>query len=142
MAPQSICLGMEENLNCHQEVHKNFWEVNIKLRVVLKDIAKSLDTMGISINTHTIQHCLNRNGLYGNWPWRTPSLQTILHCRLVWFCQVLWSDERKIELFQRNDVQKIWCKKGKAFFPKETVPTLKYGGGSMMFLGPQRGLDN
>ena len=75
-----------------------------------------------------------------------PSSQAISHC---WFnfaktfldpenCfweQVLWSDETKIELFQHNDVQKIWCKKDEAFLSKNIVPTLKYGGSLMMFWG-------
>ena len=55
---------MKENLNCHQELSKTV--VNINPRTVLKDVTKSLDMMGISISTHTIQHYLNRNELYGN----------------------------------------------------------------------------
>ena len=47
--------------------------------------------------------------------------------------QVLWSDETKIELVWQNDVQKLWSKKGEAFLPKNTIPTLKHGGGSMTF---------
>ena len=47
--------------------------------------------------------------------------------------QVLWSDERKIELFGHNNIQKIWRKNGEAFLPKNTVPTFKDGGSSMMF---------
>lgn len=49
--------------------------------------------------------------------------------------RVLWSDETKIELFGHNDVKKIWRKKGEAFQPKNTVPTVKHGGGSLMFWG-------
>ena len=41
-------------------------KVNINQRVVLKDIAKCLDMMGISVSIQTIQHHLNRNGLYRN----------------------------------------------------------------------------
>ena len=65
-------LGMTENLSGHgrkpkllpRTAQKLCCEVNIKPRVVLKDI-KSLD---ISRSTHTIEYCLNRNGLYGNQP--------------------------------------------------------------------------
>lgn len=147
MARQRICLGVEENPNCHRELHENCREVNINPRVVLKDIAKSLDTMGISVSTRTIQRCLNRNGLYGNRPRRTPLhkpchivarfnfAKTFLDKENCFWEQVLWSDETKIELFGHNDVQKIWRKKGEAFLPKNTVATLKHGGGSMMFWG-------
>ena len=40
---------------------------NCTKTVVLKDIAKSLDMMGISVSTSTIQHCLNSNALYMNY---------------------------------------------------------------------------
>ena len=46
-----ICLGVEENPNCHQELHKNSRKININPRVILKDIAKSFDIMGISVST-------------------------------------------------------------------------------------------
>ena len=57
----------KEKPNCHQELHKNSCEININPRVILKNIPKSLDTMGISPSTCTIL-CLNRDGMYGNWP--------------------------------------------------------------------------
>ena len=122
-------------------------EVNIDPIVVLKDVAKSLDGMGISASTHTIQHYLNRNSLYGKQPQRTPChkpyhivasfnlAKTFLDKENCFWEQVLWSDETKIELFRHNDVQKIWRMKGEAFLPKNTVPTLKHGGSSMMFWG-------
>ena len=56
---------------------------HINPRVFLKDITKTLLIMWISVRTHTIQHCLNRNGLYRKWAW-----QTTLHkpCHIVaWF---------------------------------------------------------
>ena len=49
--------------------------------------------------------------------------------------QVLWNDGTKIELFEHDDVQKIYHKKGVAFLLKNTVPTLKCGSSSMMFSG-------
>ena len=47
----------------------------------------------------------------------------------------LWSDETKIELFGHNGIQKVWHKNGTANIPKDTVLTVKYGGGSMMIWG-------
>ena len=40
-------------------------------------------------------------------------------------------DETKIELFSHNDVSHVWRKKGEAYNPKNTVPTVKHGGGSI-----------
>ena len=39
--------------------------------------------------------------------------------------KILWSDEIKIELFDLNAKHHVWRKPG-------TIPTVKYGGGSIM----------
>ena len=54
--------------------------VNIKLRIVLKDIIKSLDMMGVSLSTCTIR--LNRNRFYGNLPRHTLFTNHVLPSRL------------------------------------------------------------
>ena len=41
--------------------------------------------------------------------------------------------KEKIELLGHNNGQKIWCKKVEAFLPKNPMPTLKDGGGSMLW---------
>jgi hypothetical protein len=42
--------------------------------------------------------------------------------------KMLWSDETKIELFDLTVKRHIWRKPG-------TIPTVKYGGGSIMLWG-------
>ena len=70
MAWQRICQGVRRKDKLSpRTAQKLCCKVNIKPRVLLKDVAKSLDTMGIN---HTIQHFLNRNKLHGNQPWRMP----------------------------------------------------------------------
>ena len=122
-------------------------EVNSNPRVVLNDVVEGLDAEGTTVSKRTIQRCLNKNSLYSHRPRQTP-----LHkpCHVAarlnftkahldkeegFWNKVLWSDETKIELFGHNDVKRIWRKKGEAFLPKNTVPTVKHGGGSMMFWG-------
>ena len=48
---------------------------------------------------------------------------------------VLWSDKTKIELFRHNVHRYVWRKKGEACKPKNTIPTVKHGGVSIMLWG-------
>lgn len=46
---------------------------------------------------------------------------------------MLWSDETKIKPFDHRGTACVWRKKGEATNPKNTVLTVKHGGGSIMF---------
>ena len=48
---------------------------------------------------------------------------------------ILWSEETKVELFGRNHVSHVWRRKNSAFEPKNTIPTVKFGGGSIIWFG-------
>ncbi|TWW59170.1 Transposable element [Takifugu flavidus] len=49
--------------------------------------------------------------------------------------KVLWSDETKIELCGLNSTHHVWRKKNAAYDPRNTVPTVKHGGGNIIFWG-------
>jgi len=46
--------------------------------------------------------------------------------------KVMWSDETKIELFGLNSTRLVWRKKRNEYNPKNTVPTMKLGGGNIL----------
>ena len=48
---------------------------------------------------------------------------------------VLWTDETKIELFGKAHHSTVYRKRNEAYKEKNTVPIVKYGGGSIMFWG-------
>ncbi len=48
---------------------------------------------------------------------------------------MLWSDETKIELFGINSTRRVWRRRNDAYDPKNTIPTVKHGGGNIMLWG-------
>ncbi|KAK3562641.1 hypothetical protein QTP86_003380 [Hemibagrus guttatus] len=122
-------------------------EVKKNPRITTKAILMNLGSAGGNISRQTVQWTLHTAGFHGRRPRRTLLLQ-IRHtkARLAFanahldkeedfWSSVLWSDETKIELFGHNDVAFIWRKKGEAFNPKNPIPTVKHGGGNLMFWG-------
>ena len=49
--------------------------------------------------------------------------------------KVMWSDETKIELFGINSTHRVWRKRNAEYNPKNTIPTVKHGGGNHMLWG-------
>ncbi len=52
---------------------------------------------------------------------------------------MLWSDETKIQLFGINSTSHVWRRRND---PKNTIPTVKHGGGNIMLVFLLRGLNN
>ena len=117
--------------------------VDKKPRTTPKQIQAALQTQGTTVSARTIRRLLNEMGCYGRRPRRSPLLtqrhkkarlefaKTFLGKPKSFWENVLWTDETKVELFGKA----VYRKRNEAFKEKNTVPTVKHGGGGPMFLG-------
>ena len=111
------------------------------------EIQSDLKEAGIDVGKDTISRVLNRPGLFSRSPRKVLLLKhQHVKARLNYvktygenpqefWDKVIWSDETKIELFGRNSATRVWWKDGSAFYNKNTIPTVKFGGGSIMIWG-------
>ncbi|KAF2359636.1 LDLR class B repeat [Trinorchestia longiramus] len=110
-------------------------------------IEGDLEASGIEASKHTISRALRREGLRSSTSHMTPLLQKRhVKARLkyandhvnkpaAFWNSVLWSDETKIELFGRNSTNHVWRQQNEEYKPKCTIPTVRFGGGSIMVWG-------
>uniref|UniRef100_A0A8C7X392 Transposase n=1 Tax=Oryzias sinensis TaxID=183150 RepID=A0A8C7X392_9TELE len=111
-------------------------------RTTSKDIKGELLDQGTSVSDRTIRRCLSQSGLHGRRPRRTPLLKgnhknpdwNLQKCMLTSFWEnFLWTDETKLELFGKAHQLYVGRLKNEAYDEKNTVPTVKHGGGSVLF---------
>lgn len=116
-------------------------------KVTLKELQSSQAETGVSVHMTTISRTLHRAGLYGRVARKKPLLtgknrkarfefakRHVGDSQTVWR-KVLWSDETKIELFGHQGKRYVWRKPNTSHHPKNTIPTVKHGGGSIMLWG-------
>ncbi|KAK3510401.1 hypothetical protein QTP70_005894 [Hemibagrus guttatus] len=112
-----------------------------------KELQASLASVNVSVHDSTIRKRLGKNGLHGRVPRRKPLLsKKNIKARLSFarkhlddpqdfWENTLWTDETKIKLFGRSVSHYVWRKSNTAFQKKNIIPTVKYGGGSVMVWG-------
>uniref|UniRef100_A0A8C4SC68 Transposase n=1 Tax=Erpetoichthys calabaricus TaxID=27687 RepID=A0A8C4SC68_ERPCA len=112
-----------------------------------KHIQAVLQTQGATVSARTIRQYLNEMKRYGRRARRTPLLtQKHKKARLEFakmylrkpksfWANILWTDEIKVELFGKAHHSTVYRKWNEAYEEKNTVPTVKHGGGSKMFWG-------
>lgn len=103
-------------------------------RKTSKEIKGELQAQGTSVSDRTIRRCLSQSGLNGRRPRRTPLLKQNIK-KPDWNLPnyVLWTDETKMEIFGKAHQLYVHRRKNEANQEKNTVPTVKHGGGSVMF---------
>ena len=122
-------------------------------KIVPKQIQKMLfEKFGVKLSLSCIRFRLQINGLNGSICVRKPLLSMVNKIkRLLWafkhrnwsvaqWMQVLWSDEKKFELFNSKRRQTCRRRKGEPLRDDTIQGTVKHGGGSAMFWGCFGGL--
>ncbi|KAK3515912.1 hypothetical protein QTP86_004938, partial [Hemibagrus guttatus] len=116
-------------------------------RTTWGDVVNDLQRAGTKVTKATISNTLCRQGLKSCSARRVPLLKPVHVWARLKFARehlddpeedwenVLWSDETKIELFGKNSTCRVWRRKNAELHPKNTIPTVKHGGGNIMLWG-------
>ncbi|KAI4904455.1 hypothetical protein NFI96_001674 [Prochilodus magdalenae] len=116
-------------------------------RITRQDLVNDLNRAGTTVSKRTISNTLRRQGLKSCSARKVPFLKPMhVKARLKFandhlndpeeeWEKVMWSDETKIELFGLNSTRHIWRKKNDEYNPKNTIPTVKHGGGNIILWG-------
>uniref|UniRef100_A0AAZ3NQ95 Transposase Tc1-like domain-containing protein n=1 Tax=Oncorhynchus tshawytscha TaxID=74940 RepID=A0AAZ3NQ95_ONCTS len=115
-------------------------------RTTRQDLVNDLKRAGTTVSKKTISNTLRRHGLKSCSALKVPLLKPAhVQARLKFandhlddpeeeWEKVMWSDETKIELFGLNSTRCVWRKKDE-YNPKNTIPTVKHGGGNIILWG-------
>ena len=110
-------------------------------------LVNDLKAVGTTVTKRTISNTLHHEGLKSCCARKVPLLKKAHVLARLKFAKehlddpeeawkkVMWSNETKIELFGINSTRRDWRKRNAEYNPKNTIPTVKHGGGNLMLWG-------
>ena len=109
-----------------------------------EELGNDLKAVGTTVTKRTISNTLHREGLKSCCARKVPLLKKAhvqAHLKFAtehlddleeaWE-KVMWSEGTKIELFDINSTRLVWRKRNAEYNPKNTILTVKHGGGNLM----------
>ena len=112
-----------------------------------EELVNDLEAVGTTATKRTISNTLHRARLKSCCMCKVPLLKKAhvqAHLKFAkehlddpeeaWE-KMMWSDETKIEQFGINSTSRVRRKRNAEYNPKNTIPTVKYGGGNLMLWG-------
>jgi transposase len=112
------------------------------------EVQRRLQTdIGVNLSVESVRRILRRHGLFARIKRKKPLLtKTHRKCRLAWankcrnwtiddWRRIIWSDESKYQIFGSDGRKYCWKKPGEPLKDQHIMPTVKFGGGSIMVWG-------
>uniref|UniRef100_A0AAY5EVQ4 Transposase Tc1-like domain-containing protein n=1 Tax=Electrophorus electricus TaxID=8005 RepID=A0AAY5EVQ4_ELEEL len=105
-------------------------------RATRRELREDLMAVGTLFSINTISNVLYRNGLRSRRARKVPLLSKH-HVKehLKFAHDRLEHSETKIKVFGADHTRGVWQEDGTAYDPKNTIPTVKHGGGNIMLWG-------
>ena len=108
-----------------------------------EELVNDLKAVETTVTKRTISNTLHREGLKSCCTRKVPLLKKVclkftkehLDDPEEASEKVMWSDETKIGLFGIKSTPRVWSKRNAEYNPKNTIPTVKHGGGNLMLWG-------
>lgn len=99
------------------------------------------------VSPDTVRRCLHSQGLKSCTPRKKPFINTVNRKKRIEFARtyldkpqdfwdtVIFTDESKYNIFGSDGRLKVWRREGEELNPKNTIKTVKHGGGGVMVWG-------